>query len=89
MAFFADDEPEKEELREQIDKLSDEVIDLRFKQKNSNEVYLAELVREIYHSIETYDPERPDLEDLSVEDILRNLKNRLREFSRDTGFNLR
>jgi hypothetical protein len=76
------DQEKIEELEQKIDDLETQIIDLTFEQNYSKEKELLEFVRDLFVSLQNVD------EKISKEEIIENLKNYIREFTKNNRINL-
>ena len=72
-----DRENEIERLREENDKLKDEIIELTYHLQRKKDVEAIEFIRELYHSLKEVDKK------LTKEEIIENLKKYIQVFAKD------
>lgn len=75
-----------EEKEKEIEYLKDSLLDVTTELNYSKYKELAELVRELYTSLNGYDPEDKEFKNLSTKDIVDNLKKVIEDFSKDYKF---
>ena len=71
-----------EKLQEQVEELTDKLIDLQFELNYNKQDELLEFVRDLYGSLKDVD------EKLSKEEIIENLKKYIQNFTEDNKINL-
>lgn len=72
-----EDNDEIKRLREENDRLKDEIVDLNYHLQRKKDIEAIEFIRELYHSLKEVD------EKLTKEEIVENLKKYIQVFAKD------